>query len=585
MWLIKVSIWALAFGFTQCTSWLNLEVLYGVLWRKIQACHCKKTRCISSRFGRLDAVTANTTYGTSTNYTYDNYDRITKKSQTNKAISAWGGTKPTLDASYGYTVGGKLSTLTLPFGRQLSYTYSSTYKNQLTDIKLDNASLLRSITYNTGGMLTGWNWGAGNANYALTYAGEKDGFIYQVTNRNNSNAVNYYIRANRDSDGRISKITRNNGLVDTFTYTDADRLATETRANGTTNVFGITYTYDANGNRLSLVATGTHQQPNASVNYTYSRNKLTHVNGSFRSYTNNAELIYGTTSHQQYDYAGNRRYSGKVNNYEYYMTYSHKNERTVRAYSNTNSNWQNGAVQFVYDEDSRLIGEYRANGTPITEYVWMGDKPVAAIYGSGATSKIYWIVTDAQNTPRRLIDAANGSTTVWAWDSNAFGVIPPSVQTVTFNLRFPGKYYDVLTKQHYNHHRYYSPELGRYMEPDPIGLEGGLNPYIYANSNPVRYTDSTGLLVTINGMYVNGVFDISNPDTYDNLTAVYNPAPTPFFHPSGYTDYGNSSASNSNQAFGVMSDVALGNVYGGATKQVGAQLEGQFSLGPFGIGG
>lgn len=30
------------------------------------------------------------------------------------------------------------------------------------------------------------------------------------------------------------------------------------------------------------------------------------------------------------------------------------------------------------------------------------------------------------------------------------------------------------------------------MEPDPIGLAGGLNPYAYALNNPVMYVDMTG---------------------------------------------------------------------------------------------
>jgi uncharacterized protein RhaS with RHS repeats len=55
---------------------------------------------------------------------------------------------------------------------------------------------------------------------------------------------------------------------------------------------------------------------------------------------------------------------------------------------------------------------------------------------------------------------------------------------------------------YYNHNRYYNPELGRYMEPDPTGLEAGLNPYAYAGNNPVNNTDETGLYWTGSGTYI-----------------------------------------------------------------------------------
>jgi RHS repeat-associated protein len=41
------------------------------------------------------------------------------------------------------------------------------------------------------------------------------------------------------------------------------------------------------------------------------------------------------------------------------------------------------------------------------------------------------------------------------------------------NLRFQGQYLDTETGLHYNTFRYYDPDIGRFISPDPIGLEGG----------------------------------------------------------------------------------------------------------------
>jgi len=60
-------------------------------------------------------------------------------------------------------------------------------------------------------------------------------------------------------------------------------------------------------------------------------------------------------------------------------------------------------------------------------------------------------------------------------------------------IRFPGQYYDKETGLHYNYFRYYKPEIGRYLTPDPIGLLGGINPFIYVANNPINRIDPSGL--------------------------------------------------------------------------------------------
>ncbi|WP_151962199.1 RHS repeat protein, partial [Acinetobacter bereziniae] len=155
-----------------------------------------------SRLGRLDSITTNAAYGVNTSYTYDLFDRIISKSQLNKALTSLGATENTSTVNYEWSLGNKLVSQTLPSGRKLNLNYNSAQKTQLSSITLDGTPILNSISYNGGGDITGWNWGAGGR-YSIIYNSTSTGAIKQIVNSNSGGGVNYSLDYGFDRDGRI----------------------------------------------------------------------------------------------------------------------------------------------------------------------------------------------------------------------------------------------------------------------------------------------------------------------------------------------------------------------------------------------
>lgn len=116
----------------------------------------------------------------------------------------------------------------------------------------------------------------------------------------------------------------------------------------------------------------------------------------------------------------------------------------------------------------------------------------------GAKSpKIFFVHTDALGTPRLMADASKK--TVWRWDQDEpFGDSRPNedpdgdAAEVSMPLRFAGQYFDEETGLSANGFRDYAPELGRYIESDPVGLIGGPNTYAYVSGSPITQIDARG---------------------------------------------------------------------------------------------
>ena len=131
----------------------------------------------------------------------------------------------------------------------------------------------------------------------------------------------------------------------------------------------------------------------------------------------------------------------------------------------------------------------------LREYVWLGQEPVA-LREYELRPGLYYYINDHLGTPQRLITGEG--TVVWQAAALPFGRTQVQLGTVQNNLRFPGQYFDAETGLHYNWNRYYDPETGRYLSPDPIGLDGGLNLYAYVENDPVNLVDPEGLAAMLN---------------------------------------------------------------------------------------
>jgi RHS repeat-associated protein len=293
-----------------------------------------------------------------------------------------------------------------------------------------------------------------------------------------------------DNDNNVSGITDavNAANSQTFGYDVLNRLTSAASGTGGYGSYG--WTYDKLGNRLTqTVGSGT-------TTYTYTPgNRLatitvggvkttvvTNANGNITSIPPANSSAAATFAYN------NANRLSSVTGTALGATYVY--DAFGRRFSKTNPG--SPSILYTYAQNGSLLEEN--NNGAITDYLYADGRPISVLQPgvSPTANQLNYVLADRLGTPQ--LAANSSAATVWSTTYQPFGTTPTPTGSITQNLRFPGQYFDGETGFSYNLNRDYMPNLGRYLESDPIGLVGGINTYGYASANPIARVDLQGTI-------------------------------------------------------------------------------------------
>jgi RHS repeat-associated protein len=408
-------------------------------------------------------------------YCYDRRGNVLKKQQTVGTT--------TRATSYTWTLGDRLKSVTTPNGTVIAYTRNTL--GQITAVKATPTggkatTVASAVTYRPFGPVASYKLGDGQT-VTLTY--DATGALTDVA----STAFTLHVK--RDVMGNIVALGNTAGVpspLETYGYDALHRLTGVAAASGSSIE---AYTYNRTGDRLTKAAPGL-----LTGAYTYApdTHHLMGVGATTRQLDARGDTTADVLASGTYGYG----YNGRNR-----LTVVQNNGVTVGSYV-LNALGQRvqksvGAVatRFDYDEASRLLSE--GTGAATRDYVWVDNLPVGVVDGTGTTATVNFVHADGLGSPRAVTNSAGMVLWQWAYSSNPFGEnAPTSTVGYTFNLRFPGQYFDAESGLSYNVHRDYEAATGRYVQSDPIGLAGGASTYAYVASNPFIAYDPLGLDLT-----------------------------------------------------------------------------------------
>jgi RHS repeat-associated protein len=444
-------------------------------------------------------------------FCYDAVGNIVRKRQAVPGVA-------THELGITYDSADRITSMTYPSGVRIAYTYNVTGRQRTATLhrpSVSMTSLVSETAYLPFGPLTSLTYGNGrqldkqyDRNYAIVAIsdGKADGLDISF----DVNARGEIVGIEEARPGLPMQPVQ-------YEYDSLGRLADETLLNLPAD--NRSYNYSAGGDRVEKVVNGVTE----SYAYTAGSHRLRSVGAKARTYDgagNTLRVDTADPSSPVFSYDATNRMSGvTVAGATTQYRYNGLGERIVRTRPGAS------AVEttvYLYDVAGRLIGEYRIDAgvsVPVVEYFYFDGAPVA-VMNNGQLS---YVETDHLGTPRLLVDPA---TDAWQWrwslTGDAFGGHAPQLPVaggVSFNLRFPGQYFDSETALHYNYFRDYEPGAGRYVQSDPLGIAAGTNTYAYVGSGPMGATDPLGLMtICIGGKKKT---DFSGYPAYLQLAASY----------------------------------------------------------------
>jgi RHS repeat-associated protein len=360
---------------------------------------------------------------------------------------------------------------------------------------------------------TGYVYDASNRLTTLTdETNENFTFGYDVADRLTTKTLPNNVATTYNYDGlsRISRLKHQSGtntlVDDQYTYNSARQIS---------QIAGLartrTFTYD----NLDRVTAATDTVlGNESYSYDDVGNRTASHLSSTYGYQPFNRLITNNGLTYDYDANGNRMSLSDGSMFPGGYVWDYENRLTGAA----NPGWSLGSASFSYDALGRLVGKTAYINWEKHTYdgldVVLDQNNVDTVYNENGDGSIKY-----QNAPgidNKLKQNQGGyenyfladhlGSTVAATDSSgsiAGGEInydsfgnPVATNGIGTRYLYTGREYEGYTGLYYYRARWYDPQLGRFISEDPIGFAGGdINLYAYVRNNPVNLKDPKGTAI------------------------------------------------------------------------------------------